>query len=78
MPDQTPYTELLDTYLAAKSNYDYLDHPNNDRIDNFHRQAVVDEYMGAKDALDNYMMFMRTRVHTHDNMFMGTGEPSDT
>lgn len=71
--DEPNFTDLLDDYLKTKSDYEYLDHPNCDDMSNEQRKAVTITHELARNVLNNYMLFMRRRVHSHSDMFMPDG-----
>ena len=50
--DPVWFTELLDEYLAAKADYEYLDHPNSAREPDVYREQVHKRFLRARDKLN--------------------------
>lgn len=64
MAEEKDFTDLLDDYIAAKFLADqWSPVPESQRYYDAH--AI---YVEARKALNDYMSFMRSRVHTHPDI----------
>lgn len=53
------FSDLLDEYIDRRLEYEYLDHPNCDRMTDSERDNVKRRYFSARDNLNEFVDILR-------------------